>query len=132
MCDASDTGIGAIITQKTKQGEDGELIGIYSYMFRTAEKHYTTIENELQAITNAVNPFSQFVLSSENQTEVKTDYYNLIQLEKFKRLRYRSQKCLDILNTHPLVISFVAGEQNIYTMFFQGCTPIQKNGAIYT
>ncbi|KAG0436021.1 Transposon Tf2-6 polyprotein [Dictyocoela muelleri] len=68
-CDASDLGIGAILTQ------DNKLIGLYSRKFRNSELNYTTIEKETIAILDSLKHFKSIIFTSH--VNILTDNKNL-------------------------------------------------------
>lgn len=67
--DASDRGIGAILTQKTK------VFGIYSYKLNAQQEKYTTSEKETLAIAKALQFFRNIVYGCK--ILIKTDHSNL-------------------------------------------------------
>ena len=57
--DASDSGIGAILTQ------NNNIIGLYSYKLSPSETNYTIVEKEVYAILKALHNFRTILFSAK-------------------------------------------------------------------
>ncbi|KAG0420265.1 Transposon Tf2-11 polyprotein [Dictyocoela roeselum] len=68
-CDASDNGMGTILTQENK------VIGLFSRKLKGSELNYTTIEKETLAILESLKPFKPLIFSSK--INILTDNKNL-------------------------------------------------------
>lgn len=69
-CDVSDTGVGAILTQKKG------IIGIYSGKLKKPEVNYATTEKEFLGIIKALKHFRKIIYGG--QVNIITDHANLL------------------------------------------------------
>jgi RNase H-like domain found in reverse transcriptase len=60
-----------------------ELIGIFSYMLKSSELNYSTIEKEHYSIVKNLNFFKHIIASSSHELMILTDHKNLEVYEKF-------------------------------------------------
>ena len=77
--DASSKAIGAVLMQKDSEG-NVSIVSTASRVLHSAEKHYTTCEQELLAIVYALEKFRVYVYG--NKISVNTDKRALIFLQK--------------------------------------------------
>ena len=79
--DASERGVGAVLSQRSDQGED-HLIGYFSKKLLPREERYSTIEKECLAIKMAMNIFRTYLIG--RHFTVETDHRSLVWLDKLK------------------------------------------------
>lgn len=79
-CDASDVGIGAMITQKV-EGAD-RVIAYYSAKLTTAQQKYMTTEKECLAVILSIEKFRPYI--DGVKFTVYTDHASLLWLHRFK------------------------------------------------
>ncbi|MGL4848965.1 MAG: RNase H-like domain-containing protein, partial [Clostridium sp.] len=100
--DASDEGMGAVLTQ------EGKIVGIYSYKFKKAELNYTVTEKELLAIIKALQHFKTMLMGSI--IKVKTDHRNLLYISKCDSNRAQRWKIL--LDEYNVNLEHISGKDN--------------------
>lgn len=69
QCDASDKGIGAILTQENK------ILGIYGKRFTKQEENYSSAEKEILAVVKSLTHFKSIIYNSK--TIIETDNKNI-------------------------------------------------------
>ena len=79
--DASDRGVGAVLSQKDDQGNDFP-IAYYSRKFLPREERYSTVEKECLAIKLGVQAFRVYLLG--RNFIVQTDHQALVWLDRLK------------------------------------------------
>lgn len=84
--DASDYGMGAVLTQNNK------LIGIFSGKYNSSRQNYTVVEKEMLAIIEALTHFKRIVFGCH--VTIKTDSANLIHDCEINSTRFQRWKLL--------------------------------------
>ena len=79
--DASERGVGAVLSQRSDQGED-HPIAYFSKKLLPHEERYSTIEKECLAIKMAMNIFRTYLIG--RHFTVETDHRSLVWLDKLK------------------------------------------------
>ena len=79
--DASDHGVGAVLSQPDDSGQD-HPVAYFSKKLLPREEHYSTIKKEYLAIKLAVQAFRVYVLG--HPFNIKTDYRALEWLDKLR------------------------------------------------
>ncbi|RDX79471.1 Retrovirus-related Pol polyprotein from transposon 17.6, partial [Mucuna pruriens] len=64
MCDASNSALGAVLSQRARVGQPVHVIAYASRTMDLAQQNYTTTEKELLAIVFALDKFRAYLLSS--------------------------------------------------------------------
>ena len=100
--DASNTGIGAVLTQ------EGRIIGFYSKRLTAAQERYTTTEKEALAIVLALNHFKSIIFLYP--ITILTDHSNLKFLGRSDQQRVQRWRLI-IDEFHP-EIRYVKGDEN--------------------
>ncbi|KAI5153692.1 hypothetical protein ENBRE01_3227, partial [Enteropsectra breve] len=100
--DASDSGIGGVLTQQDK------LIGLFSAKYKGSEKNYTTSEKEFLAILRSLEHFRCYLFNSP--VTVLTDHYNNTYNKPLDSSRIERWKTL--LCDYDYRLVYKAGEQN--------------------
>ena len=79
-CDASNVGIGAVLSQ-IQNGEE-KVISYFSKCLSNSERHYCTTRKELLALVVAVKHFHHYLFGQH--FTVRTDHWSLQWLMRFK------------------------------------------------
>ena len=79
-CDASEDGIGAVLSQKIEGKE--RVVAYYSYKFNQPERNYSVTKKELLAVVKGVNNFHPYLYGS--QFLIRTDHAALTWLKTLK------------------------------------------------
>ena len=79
--DASDRGVGAVLSQLTEQGDD-KPIAYFSRKLLPREENYSTIEKECLAICLAVQAFHPYLMGG--MFTIETDHRSLEWLNNLK------------------------------------------------
>lgn len=111
MCDASDTGIGAVL----QQWVDGswQPLGFFSRKLTDTEKRYSTYDRELLAIFAAVKYF-RFMIEG-NQFIIFTDHkpITFAFLQNMDKFSPRQSRNLDFIGQFSTDIRHISGKDNI-------------------
>ncbi|KAF9763057.1 Retrovirus-related Pol polyprotein from transposon 17.6 [Nosema granulosis] len=83
--DASNTGIGAILTQV--QGKEEKLVAFYSALHSKAESNYSTTEQELLGVIKSIQHFRGYLLL--NEFTLRTDHYAIKYLFTSRNMKAR-------------------------------------------
>ena len=119
QCDASSTGVGAVLLQP---GHDGSLqpVAYTSRTLNAAEKNYAQIERESLAIVFGVTKFRQYLLGGH--FKLLTDHKPLITLlgehKSVPQLASaRIKRWTLLLAAYNYTIEFISGKENVYADF---------------
>lgn len=104
-CDASGSGIGAVLMQ------DRHPIAFESRKLRGSEILYSTYDKEMLAIMHALAKFRQYLVGSK--FTVKTDHNSLRYFPEQKELNERQQKWVSKIQAYDFDIEYVKGKNNI-------------------
>ena len=110
--DASDTGVGAILTQLDEEGKSLP-VAYFSKKLSPAQKKYSTIEKEALSLVLAINHFEVYLSSSLTPIKVWTDHNPLLFLNKFRNKNQRLMRWSLILQEWDLDINHIAGKHNV-------------------
>uniref|UniRef100_A0A8C6KJR4 Gypsy retrotransposon integrase-like protein 1 n=1 Tax=Nothobranchius furzeri TaxID=105023 RepID=A0A8C6KJR4_NOTFU len=110
--DASDTGAGAVLSQRSVH--DGKLhpCAFYSRRLSPAERNYDVGDRELLAIKIALEEWRHWLEGSTHPVLVWTDHKNLSYLQSAKRLNSRQSRWSLFFSWFNLTISFRPGSKN--------------------
>ena len=107
--DASDRGVGAVLSQKDKNGEE-HPVGYFSKKLLPREERYSTIEKECLAIKLGVQAFRVYLLW--RQFTIQTDHRSLEWLNRLKENNSRLTRWSLALQPYNFVVEHRAGEKN--------------------
>ena len=98
--DASNTGIGAVLSQK--QGEEEKIITSFSCSLTKSEPQYHVTRKELLALITAVRHFHHYVYG--RHIKVRTDHGALRWLMNFKNPEGQTARWIKILGIYDLEV----------------------------
>ncbi|MCG8078348.1 MAG: Ty3/Gypsy family RNase HI domain-containing protein, partial [Candidatus Thiodiazotropha taylori] len=104
-CDASNVGVGAVLSQ-IQNGEE-KVISYFSKCLSRSERQYCTTRKELLAVVIAVKHFHHY-LFGQNFT-VRTDHGSLQWLMRFKNCEGQIARWIETLSTYTFSIVHRAG-----------------------
>ena len=105
VCDASGTGIGAVLMQEENP------VAFESRKLTQAEQHYTVTEQELLSVVHALRIFRCYCLG--NPTRVVTDHKANTFLQEQKTLSSRQARWSTFLQDYDLAWKYKPGAKNI-------------------
>lgn len=111
--DASETGVGALLSQR--RTPEGPLLpcGFYSRKLSSAECNYQIGDRELLAIVQALKEWRHLLEGSVVPVLILTDHKNLTYLSEAKRLTPRQARWALFLSRFNYVVSYLPGSKNI-------------------
>ena len=77
-CDASNTAVGAVLSQEEPDTKEEHPVYYYSRLLNPAERNYSTTDHECLAVIAAVKKFRVYVLGAP--LEIRTDHATVQQL----------------------------------------------------
>ena len=104
-CDASNVGVGAVLSQ-IQDGEE-KVISYFSKCLSRTERKYCTTRKELLAVVMAVKNFHHFLFGQ--QFTVRTDHGSLQWLMRFKNCEGQIARWLEVLSAYTFTIVHRAG-----------------------
>ena len=104
-CDASNVGIGAVLSQ-VQNGEE-KVISYFSKCLSKSERQYCTTRKELLAVVVAVKHFHHYLLG-QNFT-VRTDHGSLQWLMRFKNYEGQIARWIETLSAYTFTVQHRAG-----------------------
>uniref|UniRef100_A0A8C7WS22 Gypsy retrotransposon integrase-like protein 1 n=1 Tax=Oryzias sinensis TaxID=183150 RepID=A0A8C7WS22_9TELE len=110
--DASDTGVGAVLSQRT---DDGKLhpCAFFSRKLSAPERNYDIGNRELLAIKLALEEWRHWLEGAEHPFLVWTDHKNLEYISTAKRLNPRQARWALFFSRFNFTVSFRPGSRNI-------------------
>ena len=104
-CDASGTGIGAVLTQ------GGRSVAFFSEKLSGAALNYPTYDKELYALVRSLETWQHYLLSKE--FVIHTYHETLKHLRGQTTLKKRNARWLEFVETFPYVIKYKKGKDNV-------------------
>ncbi|KAL0161345.1 hypothetical protein M9458_045070, partial [Cirrhinus mrigala] len=110
--DASEVGIGAILSQRDG---DGKLhpCAFMSHRLSEAERNYHVGDRELLAVKLALEEWRHWLEGAEHPFQVLTDHKNLEYLQQAKRLNPRQARWSLFFNRFQFLLSYRPGTKNV-------------------
>ncbi|KAF9761266.1 Retrovirus-related Pol polyprotein from transposon [Nosema granulosis] len=106
--DASNTGVGAILTQ-VQRGEE-KVISFFSALHNKAESNYSTTEKELLGVIKAIRQFRGYLLL--NEFTLRTDHYAIKYLFTSRNMKARLARWSMDLQEFKFTIEHIKGIAN--------------------
>ena len=107
--DASDRGVGAVLSQKDDNGED-HPVAYFSKKLLARELRYSTVEKECLAIRLAANTFRVYLLG--RPFKIQTDHRALQWLDRLKDSNPRLARWSLALQPYQFTVEHRAGRLN--------------------
>ena len=107
--DASDRGVGAVLSQMAEDGSD-QPVGYFSRKLLTREEKYSTIEKECLAIKLAVQAFRVYLLG--RPFIIQTDHRALEWLDRVKENNGRLTRWSLFLQPYQFTVQYRPGKRN--------------------
>jgi hypothetical protein len=108
-CDASNEGLGAVLSQKDVEGVE-HPVAYYARAFSKVEKRYCVTRRELLACVGAIRHFHHYLLGA--RFTVRTDHNSLIWLCHFRELDGQLARWLETLAQYDFEIIHRKGKQH--------------------
>lgn len=111
--DASDSGVGAVLSQRSE--EDGKLhpCAFFSRRLTPAERNYDVGNRELLAIKLALEEWRHWLEGTEQPFLVWTDHKNLSYIRGAKRLNSRQARWQLFFTRFNFTVTFRPGSRNV-------------------
>jgi len=106
--DASNHGIGAVLSQK--QGETEKVIAYFSRVFNKSERNYCVTRRELLAIVESLKTFHHYLYGS--RFIVRTNHISLRWLMSFKNLEGQVARWLERIEQYDFEIIYRGGKSH--------------------
>ena len=107
-CDASNVGVGAVLSQ-LQDGEE-KVISYFSKCLSRSERQYCTTRKELLAVVIAVKYFHHYLIGQ--QFTVRTDHGSLQWLMKFKNCEGQIARWIETLSAYTFTVMHRAGRMH--------------------
>ena len=107
--DASDRGVGAVLSQKIETGDDNP-IACFSKKLQPHEGRYSTIEKECLAIKLAMQAFRTYLIG--RHFTVETDHRSLVWMDKLKDSNFRLTRWSLSMQPFNFTVVHRAGQAN--------------------
>uniref|UniRef100_A0A3P9MBI2 Gypsy retrotransposon integrase-like protein 1 n=1 Tax=Oryzias latipes TaxID=8090 RepID=A0A3P9MBI2_ORYLA len=111
--DASDSGVGAILSQREVNSGKLKPCAFFSRKLSTAEKNYDVGNHELLAIKLALEEWRHWLEGAEHPFIVWTNHKNLAYLRTAKRLNSRQARWCLFFDRFDFTITYRPGSRNI-------------------
>lgn len=109
MLDASDRGIGTVLSQTDPDGRE-HVIAYASRLLSKSERRYCVTRRELLAVVYFTNHFRPYLLGK--QFVLRTDHGSLVWLQNFKEPEGQLARWLEKLQQYDFVISHCQGKKH--------------------
>ena len=110
--DASDSGIGAVLSQRSAKDGKVHPCAFYSYRLSPSERNYDVGDRELLAVKMALQEWRHWLEGAELPFLIWTDHRNLEYMKSAKRLNARQARWSLFFNRFNFTLSFRPGSKN--------------------
>ena len=110
--DASDIGVGAMLTQIDDEGIK-HPVAYFSKKLNEAQQKYSTIEKETLGLIMALEHFEVYLNCVLNPVKVFTDHNPLVYIQRYKNKNQRLMRWSLVLQEGNLDINHILGRDNI-------------------
>uniref|UniRef100_A0A8C6PCD2 Gypsy retrotransposon integrase-like protein 1 n=1 Tax=Nothobranchius furzeri TaxID=105023 RepID=A0A8C6PCD2_NOTFU len=111
--DASDTGVGAVLSQTSPTDHRLHPCAFFSRRLSPAERNYDVGDRELLAVKLALEEWRHWLEGAEHPIVIWTDHKNLSYLKEAKRLNPRQSRWALFFSRFHFIISYRPGNKNI-------------------
>jgi len=110
--DASDTGIGAVLSQQSAEDQKLHPCAFFSRRFSPAEENYDIGNRELLAVVAAFEEWRHWLEGAQHPTLVWSDHKNLIYIRAARCLNSRQARWAQFLGRFEFTLTFRPGSRN--------------------
>ena len=111
--DASETGIGAVLSQRSRDDNQLHPCAFFSRKLTPAERNYDVGNRELLAIHEALKEWRHWLEGASQPFVVLSDHKNLTYIRSAKRLSPRQSRWALFLTRFDFSITYKPGSQNV-------------------
>ena len=111
--DASDTGVGAVLSQRSAEDQRVHPCAFFSRKLSPAERNYDIGNRELLAVKLALEEWRHWLEGAEQPFVVWTDHKNLEYIRSAKRLNSRQARWALFFNRFDFSLSYRPGSKNL-------------------
>ena len=111
--DASDTGIGAILSQRSEEDQKVHPCAYFSRSYNPAERNYDVGNKELLAVHDALREWRHWLEGAKMPFTVWSDHKNLTYLRTAKRLNSRQARWALFLGRFDFTLTYRPGSKNV-------------------
>lgn len=111
--DASDIGVGAVLSQRSKADNKLHPCAFYSHRLTPTQANYDIGNRELLAIKLALEEWRHWLEGASHPFLIWTDHQNLTYIQNAKRLNARQARWSLFFNRFKFTLSFRPGSKNI-------------------
>ena len=111
--DASDTGVGAVLSQRSAEDHKVHPCAFFSRKLDPAERNYDIGNRELLAVKLALEEWRHWLEGAEQPFVVWTDHKNLEYIRSAKRLNSRQARWALFFNRFDFSLSYRPGSKNV-------------------
>ena len=110
--DASDSGVGAVLSQRSPADQKLHPCAFYSRRLAPAERNYSIGDRELLAVKLALEEWRHYLEGAEHPFVVWTDHKNLSYIKMAKRLNSRQARWALFFDRFNFTLTYRPGSQN--------------------
>ena len=110
--DASDTGLGAVLSQRSEADQKVHPCAFFSRRFLPAEENYDVGNRELLAVVAALEEWRHWLEGAEHPFTIWTDHKNLTFIRATKRLNGRQARWASFLSRFDFTLTYRPGSRN--------------------